>query len=119
MGWANALPDARGTVNLTLPGGTAIAFANGTGYHDKNWADRSVGAVATAWNWGHAHIGAWSVVWFDALGLGDEPEEAVAGYVAKNGVVVAAGCAAGSVVAGVATCFGHWVCHDRLLHLRG
>jgi hypothetical protein len=33
IGWANAIPDAASTVELTI-NGTKLAFA-GTGYHDK------------------------------------------------------------------------------------
>ncbi|KAK1623329.1 hypothetical protein BDP81DRAFT_503520, partial [Colletotrichum phormii] len=39
--WANAVPDADADVDITIDG-ERISFVNGVGYHDKNWADKSI-----------------------------------------------------------------------------
>lgn len=72
MGWANAIPNAVATVNLTIANlethaSEEIAVTNGVGYHDKNWGDRSITKTIQAWSWGHARIGEYSVVWFDII----------------------------------------------------
>lgn len=49
------------------------------------------------WYWGHAHIGPYSIVWFDALDL--VGQEYVSGYVVENGEVLEASCTSQAVVA--------------------
>ncbi|GME23662.1 hypothetical protein PENARI_c022G05283 [Neofusicoccum parvum] len=93
--WANAVPDATASVNLTI-NGTAVAFHDGIGYHDKNWGDASVITSPKYWDWGHARFGPYSVVWYDLLDYGDA--ETVRAYVARDGEAMAVGCGADALV---------------------
>ncbi|KAH7146144.1 hypothetical protein EDB81DRAFT_934016 [Dactylonectria macrodidyma] len=93
VGWANAVPDAEAKVELKVRG-EAISF-EGSGYHDKNWGDKPFVDTVDSWYWGHAVLGAYSVVWFDAVGV--DGKEYVSGYVSKNGRVMQASCKPGVV----------------------
>ncbi|ORY18248.1 hypothetical protein BCR34DRAFT_596470 [Clohesyomyces aquaticus] len=91
VGWSNILPGAHATVSLTLRG-SPISFT-GVGYHDKNWGDVPFASIVQNWYWGHAHLGPYTLVWFDAMHRGGQ--EYVSGYVSKNGVVQMASCEPG------------------------
>lgn len=95
--WSNAVPDADATVDVTFADGTALQFADGVGYHDKNWGDEPFAGVVSSWYWGHAHLGAYSLVWFNTIDL--DGTEYFSGYVAEDGAVLLAGCAGGAVTA--------------------
>lgn len=104
VGWANAVPDAHAIVALELTSGaatntttTALAFSDGVGYHDKNWGDQPFLASTETWYWGHARMGPYSLVWFDAFDLAGA--EYSSGYVVADGAVVASSCASGAVQA--------------------
>ncbi|KAJ7445626.1 hypothetical protein FB451DRAFT_1005018, partial [Mycena latifolia] len=92
-GWANAVPDADATVDLTI-GRTKLTFA-GLGYHDKNWGNEPFATHLASWYWGHGRLGAYSIVWFDVLAR--DGKEHVSAYAAKHGRIVAASCAPGSI----------------------
>ncbi|KAF8915226.1 hypothetical protein CPB85DRAFT_1294961 [Mucidula mucida] len=81
VGWANAVPDAKAYANFEVLG-EPISFT-GAGYHDKNWSDRTFAESVSSWLWGHASLGPYSIVWFDALDT--EKNEFVSGYVARDG----------------------------------
>ncbi|XP_014551657.1 hypothetical protein COCVIDRAFT_112274 [Bipolaris victoriae FI3] len=91
VGWANILPGAHAAVSLTLRG-EEIQY-NGVGYHDKNWGDVPFASIVQNWYWGHAIVGPYTLVWFDAM-LRDG-HEYTSGYVSKNGVLQLASCAEG------------------------
>ncbi|KAH8669029.1 hypothetical protein BX600DRAFT_266435 [Xylariales sp. PMI_506] len=93
--WANALPDALVTVDLTIYG-VKFAFDDGVGYHDKNWGDSPFLEATTSWYWGHAYLEPYSIVWFDAVDSAGE--EHFSGYVVKDGEVVGSSCAENAVV---------------------
>ncbi|KAK7042340.1 hypothetical protein R3P38DRAFT_3448220 [Favolaschia claudopus] len=93
IGWSNAIPDSKASVNLVI-NGTSLAF-EGIGYHDKNWSDEPFFAHVASWYWGHAHVGPYSLVWFDFLDL--TGKEFVSAYVAQDGKIVTATCAADSI----------------------
>ncbi|KAJ7225045.1 hypothetical protein C8J57DRAFT_1440143 [Mycena rebaudengoi] len=93
IGWANALPDAAATVDLTV-GGTRLAF-KGAGYHDKNWSPQPFGASAALWYWGHGRVGPYSIVWFDSLDLNGT--EYGSAYVAKDDTILVANCDLSSI----------------------
>lgn len=92
MYWSNAVPDAVGEVDLLI-NGTASKYV-GAGYHDKNWGDTPFATTTKFWYWGHAHLGPYSVVWFDAVDAAGV--EHFSGYVAKDGRVLLASCAVNS-----------------------
>ncbi|KID81279.1 Hydroxyneurosporene synthase [Metarhizium guizhouense ARSEF 977] len=87
--WSNAVPDASATINLDISG-TKIRFNDGVGYHDKNWGDKPFVTAVSSWYWGHAHLGPYSVVWFDARDIAGT--EYVSAYVVKDRKVVNSGC---------------------------
>ncbi|KAH8660443.1 hypothetical protein BX600DRAFT_523392 [Xylariales sp. PMI_506] len=93
--WANAVPDAEVTVNLTIKG-NRIAFTDGVGYHDKNWGDTPFITATSSWYWGHAYLEPYSIVWFDAVDSGGN--EHFSGYVAKDGEVIGSSCNPNAVV---------------------
>ncbi|KAF7334719.1 hypothetical protein MVEN_02302600 [Mycena venus] len=93
IGWANAIPDAASTVELTV-NGTELAFT-GAGYHDKNWSDQIFTTNITSWYWGHGRLGPYSIVWFDFLAL--DGTEYVSAYAAKYGTIIAASCESNSI----------------------
>ncbi|KAI0167748.1 hypothetical protein BJ166DRAFT_610520 [Pestalotiopsis sp. NC0098] len=86
--WANAVPDADVTVDLTT-NGTAVQF-KGIGYHDKNWGDKTVLQSPKYWDWGHARVGSYSVVWYDLLDFDDN--EYHRSYIARDGQVQVLSC---------------------------
>ncbi|KAH8888945.1 hypothetical protein GQ53DRAFT_723713 [Thozetella sp. PMI_491] len=86
--WSNAIPDADVTVNLTI-NGTVVNF-EGIGYHDKNWGDRTVLKSPKYWDWGHARLGPYSLVWYDLLDYNNM--EYRRSYIAKDGEIIALKC---------------------------
>ncbi|TVY26939.1 Tyrosinase family protein [Lachnellula hyalina] len=93
IGWSNAMPDAVGTVNLSILG-TEMEF-EGVAYHDKNWSDQPFQQNVASWYWGHGRLGAYSIVWFDTLGL--DGTEYVSAYASKDGEIVFSSCEASSL----------------------
>ncbi|RYP47624.1 hypothetical protein DL769_011300 [Monosporascus sp. CRB-8-3] len=88
--WSNALPDAETTVDLTVQD-TAIRFADGIGYHDKNWGNQSIIDGPRYWDWGHGRFGPYSVVWYNLLDYhGAESRRA---FVGRDGEVLLVSCA--------------------------
>ena len=65
VGWSNAVPGAGTHVSLDVRG-TRLEF-DGFGYHDKNWGDIPFAEAVQSWYWGHAQLGPYTLVWFDAL----------------------------------------------------
>ncbi|KAL6801484.1 hypothetical protein J3E68DRAFT_447531 [Trichoderma sp. SZMC 28012] len=94
VGWANAVPDAYASVDLVI-NGTKLQFSDGIGYHDKNWGTAPLADNLETWYWGHARVGPYSIVWFDATP--PNGAERFSAYVAKNGIVAQASCANKSV----------------------
>ncbi|OGM42805.1 hypothetical protein ABOM_008984 [Aspergillus bombycis] len=88
VGWANAVPDADVTVNMTIQGST-LSFI-GTGYHDKNWGVIPFTDAVGSWYWGHARMGPYSLVWLDSLT--PNKTEYASGYVAYQGQILHAEC---------------------------
>ncbi|KAF9872412.1 hypothetical protein CkaCkLH20_10239 [Colletotrichum karsti] len=87
--WANAVPDADTTVSLRIKD-TTVEFADGIGYHDKNWGDKSIIDGPRYWDWGHARLGPYSVVWYNLLDYaGDESRRS---YVVRDGEVLLVSC---------------------------
>lgn len=93
--WSNAIPDADAIVDVTFADGTAMQFTDGVGYHDKNWGDEPFANVVGSWYWGHAHLGSYSLVWFDILGL--DGTEYFSGYVAEDGNILPTSCTENAV----------------------
>ena len=93
--WSNAVPDAVGAVDLVI-NGTEVKF-EGAGYHDKNWGDTSFWTTTSTWYWGHAQLGPYSIVWFDAFDQAGVEHQS--GYVAKDGKMLLGSCEPGIVVA--------------------
>ncbi|KAK9373192.1 uncharacterized protein V1513DRAFT_403720 [Lipomyces chichibuensis] len=87
FGWANAVPDSVANVDLTLFG-EKFTFS-GRGYHDKNWGMLPLQDLINNWYWGHAKVGPYSVVFFDALDKNNV--EYTSAYIAVNGVPIKAG----------------------------
>ncbi|KUI56178.1 hypothetical protein VP1G_03512 [Cytospora mali] len=96
VGWANAVPDATAAVSLSFSDSSTVSFTDGVGYHDKNWGDRPFVESASQWYWGHARLGPYSLVWFDALDI--TGQEYFSGYVAQDGKVLEASCVSEAVV---------------------
>lgn len=92
--WSNAIPDADVSVDVKI-NGTAMTFT-GIGYHDKNWGDKTVLKSPKFWDWGHARVGPFSVVWYDLLDYNNT--EYRRSYVAKNNEIVALSCTGEAVV---------------------
>ncbi|XHG02289.1 hypothetical protein AWENTII_005646 [Aspergillus wentii] len=95
VGWANSIPDADVTVNMTVHGST-LSFI-GTGYHDKvpttppcNWGVIPFTDAVGGWYWGHARMGPYSLVWLDSLT--PSKDEHTSGYVAYQGQILHAEC---------------------------
>ncbi|KAF6805924.1 hypothetical protein CSOJ01_09147 [Colletotrichum sojae] len=87
--WANAIPDAETVVNLTIKD-TAISFADGIGYHDKNWGNQSIIDGPRYWDWGHGRLGPYSIVWYSLLDYnGNESRRS---YVVKDGEPLMVSC---------------------------
>ncbi|OGM51233.1 hypothetical protein ABOM_000062 [Aspergillus bombycis] len=88
--WSNAVPDAQADIDLTI-NGTEFNVADGIGYHDTNWGDASVITSPKYWDWGHARLGPYSLVWYDLLDYNDT--EHVYAYISKNGQFMHINCA--------------------------
>lgn len=69
---------------------------DGVGYHDKNWGDTPFISAVNTWYWGHAHLGPYSIVFFDATD--SSGVESFSGYVVKDGEVLESSCSATSVL---------------------
>ncbi|KAJ7255134.1 hypothetical protein B0H12DRAFT_1323309 [Mycena haematopus] len=95
LGWENVIPDAVSVVDLRVDG-VRLAFT-GSAYHDKNWSDQPFGTHVASWYWGRGRLGAYSIVWWDILGL--TGEESLSAYVARDNKIISASCKAGSVTA--------------------
>jgi hypothetical protein len=93
--WSNAVPDAQATVDLDI-NGTSFLLTDGVGYHDKNWGDKSVITSPKYWDWGHAQLGPFSLVWYDLLDY-NNTEHSYA-YVAKHGNITLTSCAKNAVI---------------------
>ncbi|KAJ4326098.1 hypothetical protein N0V94_000260 [Neodidymelliopsis sp. IMI 364377] len=93
--WANAVPDANTVVSLRV-GDTNMSFKDGIGYHDKNWGDKSVIDVPRYWDWGHGHIGPYSVVWYNLLDY--EGNESRRSYVVKDSQVLLVSCSSDKLI---------------------
>lgn len=92
--WSNTIPDAIASVDLNLPDGK-LQFQDGLGYHDKNWGNAPFVSAVSSWYWGHARVGPYSVVWFDAWD--PKVNEYASGYVVEDGKVLQSSCGEGSV----------------------
>lgn len=88
VGWANAQPDTQATVSLSVAG-TPLEFT-GRGYHDKNWGTAPFSQVVQSWYWGHAYLGPYSIVWFDAQSR--DGSEYFSSYITENGKVLKTSC---------------------------
>lgn len=60
FGWRVPVP--YGTASVTYKIDDQEFKSEGVGYHDHNWADCLLFALAHDWYWGHAHIGCYTVV---------------------------------------------------------
>ncbi|KAK9480216.1 hypothetical protein V1514DRAFT_189721 [Lipomyces japonicus] len=87
LGWANAVPDAESHVDLIV-GGEQLKFS-GRGYHDKNWGSQALNDIVENWYWGHAAVGPYSIVFFDALD--HNGVEYTAAYIAESGSPIKVG----------------------------
>lgn len=67
IGWTNIIPDATADADVTF-GDKRVQFTNGIGYHDKKWGDRPFHHSVKHWYWGHARLGAYSIVWLETVG---------------------------------------------------
>ncbi|KAF5520908.1 Tyrosinase family protein asqI [Colletotrichum aenigma] len=77
--WANAVPDADTTVDLTIKD-TAISFTDG------NWGNQSIIDGPRYWDWGHGRVGPYTVVWYNLLDYnGNESRRS---YVVKDDEVL-------------------------------
>ncbi|RAH76567.1 hypothetical protein BO86DRAFT_383752 [Aspergillus japonicus CBS 114.51] len=94
LGWVNIVPHAKATVDLIVDG-EEVKF-EGYGYHDKNWSERPFHSLVKKWFWGHAHVGPYSLVWFQETPLNATIPVASAS-VLQDGVTVLSGCEAGIV----------------------
>ncbi|ETS82437.1 hypothetical protein PFICI_04313 [Pestalotiopsis fici W106-1] len=92
--WANAVPDAESVVNLTIDG-EPFQIADGIGYHDKNWGQKSVITSPKYWDWGHARVGPYAIVWYDLLDYNDTEHNYA--YVSKDGEEPFVGCGGDTV----------------------
>ena len=63
----------------------------------QNWADRPFfNDSVLSWYWGHASLGPYSIVWFDAIDT--EGTEHFSSYVARDGEILAANCENSTVI---------------------
>lgn len=63
----------------------------------QNWGATPFFTNVNSWYWGHARLGPYSIVWFDALDIAGK--EHYSSYVAKDGQIVDGSCAKGAVKA--------------------
>ncbi|KAK9319063.1 hypothetical protein V1517DRAFT_266960 [Lipomyces orientalis] len=99
VGWANAMPDAVVTANLSFLDPSTnetlkVKFDDGVGYHDKNWGSVPFVEIIQSWYWGHGRIGNYSVVWFDAIDWNGT--EYQSGYVITGNKIISASCSPSS-----------------------
>ena len=76
-------------------GDTTIQFADGVGYHDKNWGNQSIIDGPKYWDWGHGRFGPYSVVWYNLLDY--YGQESRRSFVTKDGEVLLLSCDAESL----------------------
>ncbi|KAJ3542311.1 hypothetical protein NM208_g176 [Fusarium decemcellulare] len=95
VGWSNPVPDADVYVDLQV-NGQAFNF-RGTGYHDKNWGTQFFPSGFNTWYWGHARVGAYSIVWFSVIAPDSSTGDRFSGYVSKDGQILHAACGPDSV----------------------
>ncbi|KAL1849531.1 hypothetical protein Plec18170_007439 [Paecilomyces lecythidis] len=86
IGWTNAIPDSKGTVNFNIKG-VNLQF-EGPAYHDQNWADAPFETLVGTWYWGHGRLGNYSLVWFSLIT--PSHEHYVNSYVSLDGKVLCA-----------------------------
>ncbi|OOO13700.1 hydroxyneurosporene synthase [Aspergillus oryzae] len=126
--WSNAVPDAQANIDLTI-NGTEFKVTDGVGYHDKNWGDASVITSPKYWDWGHASLGPYSLVWYDLLDY-NNTEHAVevrqwganATYPPTSGIATNEGLTArfdlGGGQAFVANLTKEVIIHDQIVYAR-
>lgn len=85
----NAIPGGKATVQFTA-WGEDFEFYDGAGYHDKNWGGNSLASTITSWYWGHAIVGAYTLVWFDGIAAGTNTRYSST-YLVENGKVLLSG----------------------------
>jgi hypothetical protein len=96
LGWANAVPDSRAEGSVTLADGTRYELGEGAvGYHDHNLGDIPFPETIRSWYWGHAHVGEWSLVFFN--GIAADGERFADSYVAQGSRVIVVDCGPDSV----------------------
>lgn len=54
--WANALPDADVTTDLTIHG-SPLTTTDGVGYYEETWGDAPLLGSVYTWCWGHGSVG--------------------------------------------------------------
>jgi hypothetical protein len=81
---------------MTLADGTTYELGEGAvGYHDHNWGDIPFPETIRTWYWGHAHVGEWSLVFFN--GIAADGKRFADAYVAQEGRVIVIHCGPDSV----------------------
>lgn len=92
--WANTVSDANATVNISI-GGEPLRF-EGLGYHDKKWGVKPLSQTLDTWYLGHARLGPYSLVWFDALDK--HGKEHLSAWISSDGTTMFQSCEDRSVV---------------------
>lgn len=73
-----------------------MSFADGVGYHDKNWGNKSIVDGPRYWDWGHGRLGDYSIVWYNLLDYaGNESRRS---FVSKGGEALLVSCDPGAMV---------------------
>ncbi|KAK2746497.1 hypothetical protein FQN57_003123 [Myotisia sp. PD_48] len=88
IGWANAVPDGNGEVDMIIEG-SKLRF-QGSVYHDKNWGAAPFHKISKTWYWGRSRVGPYSIVWFYVISTTDE--KSVSAYVSMDGTIVHSSC---------------------------
>ncbi|KAJ5703304.1 hypothetical protein N7493_011693 [Penicillium malachiteum] len=88
FGWANLIPDANATVDMSVKG-TSLQF-QGRGYHDKNWSNKPFISSIDSWYWGHGELDGYSIVWFSGFSASNATLGST--YVPKDGTVLVSIC---------------------------
>ncbi|KAE9389303.1 hypothetical protein BT96DRAFT_407319 [Gymnopus androsaceus JB14] len=90
LGWDNAFPDAKTSVDLQVNGNTHVKFEDGIGYQDLSWSDISHEDALERYSWAHGRLGPYSIVWFAGEGSGGTQK--ASGYVSKDGELLSTPC---------------------------